>query len=201
MFSFTRLAVFASGRGSNAVAIFRKFEAHPDIQVALLVCNNPKAEIINQARHWKVPVVLCSNGTLAGQPEKLLQELQRHDIAFIALAGFVRLLPEEVVIAYRGRIFNLHPSLLPKYGGRGMYGLRVHEAVLRNKEPRTGITIHEVSEVYDKGRIVFSESVPVEHTLSAEELAAQVATLEHRHYPHVLAEEIRRRSHLLSALT
>lgn len=185
------IAVFASGKGSNAEAICRAFAAHY-IKVALIVCNNPAAEVLQRAKRLEIPTFLCSNDVLAQQPAHLLEVLRKYHIHFIALAGFLRLLPAEIIAAYRRRILNIHPALLPKYGGKGMYGIHVHKAVIKNKERQTGITIHEVNEAYDQGRILFQAQVPIPQHLrpSPQWLAAEVAKLEHKHYPRILAQEI-----------
>ena len=188
-----RLAVFSSGKGSNAEAIYRSFTKHKDVEFSLLLCNNPKAEVLDRAKSWDVPLLVCGND-LFKSSSFLLQVLRHHHIEFIALAGFLRLLPKEMIAAYKGRIFNIHPSLLPKYGGKGMYGIKVHEAVLREKERISGITIHEVDEEYDKGRIIFSKEmiIPYDIPPTAEKLSSCIRKLEHKYYPQILLEEMRK---------
>ena len=135
---------------------------------------------------------MCENK----EPSSLLNALRGNQIDFIALAGFLRLLPTEIISAYKGRVFNIHPSLLPKYGGKGMYGLRVHEAVLQNGDTESGITIHEVNESYDQGNIIFSEPLPISYAknqLTPEQLSLRIRALEHEHYPRILAEVINER--------
>ena len=189
------LAVCASGSGSNAEAICKAFSAESDLRVSLILCNRKRAGVISRAQRLGVTVELISDELLDQHPEEVLRLLRDHEIDFLALAGFLRLLPSEIVQAYSGRAFNIHPSLLPKYGGRGMYGLRVHQAVLEAQERESGMSIHEINEVYDQGRIIFQKSIDV-GTKDPRLLAKAINQLELRYYPQVLAEEIRKRSAL-----
>ena len=157
----------------------------------LLVCNRAGAEVLRRLECFGIEQLLISNERLEERPEELLDLLKQHQIDFIALAGFLQLLPAVIVRAYRGRILNIHPSLLPKYGGRGMYGRHVHEAVLRHQEAESGISIHQVNEAYDRGAIVFQTSIPVT-TDAPEALARMINDLEIRYYPEVIAQEIRK---------
>ena len=187
----TSLAIFASGSGSNAEAICAAFAHSNEIEVSLLVSNREGAEVLDRLERFGVEQLLISNHRLEQRPQVLLEAMSARAVDFIVLAGFLRLLPALLVRAYRGRILNIHPSLLPKYGGRGMYGRRVHEAVLRNREQKSGISIHQVNEAYDQGGVVFQASIPV--TMSEpDELARAINGLELRYYPEVIAREVRR---------
>lgn len=175
-----RVAIFASGSGTNAEAIFKHFRKHPQIEVSLLLCNNPAAGVIDRARNHNIPYRLFDRTQL--QHGEVLQWLSDAAITHIVLAGFLWLIPGALVSAYPGRIINIHPALLPKYGGKGMYGMKVHEAVKKTGEHETGITIHKVSEQYDEGAILFQAKCPVEDTDTPESIAQKVHQLEYRHF-------------------
>ncbi len=179
------LALFASGNGSNAEAIIRYFEGHPRIRVSDIFCNNPGAYVIERARHHRIDCLVFGRKDFAtGGPVQ--ERLCRSEVRYIALAGFLWLIPGFLVEAYAGRILNIHPALLPKYGGKGMYGQKVHEAVIAAGEAVSGISIHTVDEVYDRGQLVFQAECPVYGSDTPETLAKRIHELEHRHYPAVL---------------
>ena len=179
-----RLAVFASGNGSNAEAITRHLEASTHA-VELIVSNNPKAGVLKRARLLGVKqVVFEQKGKAAGR--YLVHQLEMHGIDAIALAGYLKLIPVDILNAYSERVWNIHPALLPMYGGKGMYGDRIHKRVLQDQVNRTGITIHQVNEEYDKGKILFQASFPVEKDWKLEELTDRIHRLEHMYYPRVL---------------
>ncbi len=179
------IAIFASGKGSNALKIWEHFRNHPEIKVVLIVCNNPKAGIIELATDWKIPVLLISKEDQEN-PEHLLNELQKHKIDWIVLAGYLWLIPEALIKKFPNRIINIHPALLPKYGGKGMYGMKVHEAVKIANEKQTGISIHLIDEEFDKGEIIFQASVMLDENDTPDSIAEKVHQLEHKHF----AEEI-----------
>lgn len=183
-----RIAIFASGSGSNAQQIIEHFGQN-SIQVALLVCNKKEAFVLERAKHLKVETKVISN-LEASNGEFLVQLMQRHSIDWIVLAGYLRKVPEDLTSAFESRILNIHPSLLPKYGGKGMYGIKVHEQVLKNNEVQSGITIHQVNAEYDRGSIVFQASLAVDSTWTPEELAQAIHKLEHQHYPRIIEEQI-----------
>ena len=185
----TSLAIFASGSGTNAEAICTTFEKEPDIQAALLICNRKDAGVWKRLERFDIKRELISNEDIEQHSDRLRRMLQQID--FIALAGFLRRLPSELIRAYSRRILNIHPSLLPKYGGLGMYEQHVHKAVLRHRDTRSGISIHQVSEAYDLGPIIFKKSIPV-RTDSPEELAHEINLLEREYYPKIIAQEIRK---------
>ena len=181
-----RLALFASGSGTNAEAIMSHFAHHPDVKVALLLSNNPNAYALERAKRFRVATRVFSRQEF--QNGTVLQWLREADVTHIVLAGFLWLIPENVLSAFRDRVVNIHPALLPKYGGKGMYGSKVHEAVKSAGETQTGITIHLVNERYDEGRILFQASCPLTHADTPESIAEKVHALEHRHFPAVIEQ-------------
>jgi phosphoribosylglycinamide formyltransferase-1 len=178
------IAVFASGSGSNAQKIFEHFDQHSSIKVALLVCNKPEAYVIDRAKQFGIPVLIIDKNQFQNAAF-LLSALKQHKIEFIVLAGFLWLIPAFLIQAYRDKMVNIHPALLPKYGGKGMHGMHVHKAVHENKEKESGISIHYVNEVYDSGKIIFQATCKVEN-LAPEDIAKEVLKLEHRHFPEVI---------------
>jgi formyltetrahydrofolate-dependent phosphoribosylglycinamide formyltransferase len=182
-----RLAIFASGAGSNAQKIIDYFRNHPFIHVELIVCNNPKAGVLAIAERENIPTLLLQKESFFGL-ESCLAELKESKIGFIVLAGFLWKLPASLVQAYRGRIVNIHPALLPRFGGKGMYGHYVHEAVIAAGEKESGITIHLVDEIYDNGAAIFKATCPVLPGDTPDSLAARIHALEHEHYPRVIGE-------------
>ncbi len=186
-----RLAVFASGSGSNAERFFQHFQESPVGRVSLLAVNRPDAGVVQRAANYNIPTFHFTNRQLA-QGRDVLHKLQEERIDFIVLAGFMRLIPDYLVEAYPNRIVNIHPALLPKWGGKGMYGHHVHQAVKNAGDTESGISIHYVNQQYDEGAIIFQASCPVlpEHT--AEEIGANVLKLEHQHYPRVVEDILRK---------
>lgn len=188
-----RIALFASGSGSNAEKIADYFVDSPHVQVSLVLTNNPKAGVIDRARRGfgtgrvHAPVVIFDRPTFY-QTDQIVRLLQRQEIDLIVLAGFMWLVPAELVRAFPNRIVNIHPALLPNYGGKGMYGHFVHEAVVAAGERESGITVHFVNEHYDEGAVIFQASCPVEPTDTPNDVARKVQVLEHTHYPRVVAE-------------
>ena len=178
------IAVFASGSGSNAQKIFEHFEQHSTVKVALLVCNKAEAYVIERAKQFGIPVLIVDKKSFNDEVF-LLSVLKQHKIEFIVLAGFLWLIPAYLIKAYPDKMVNIHPALLPKYGGKGMHGMHVHQAVHENKEKESGITIHYVNEVYDSGKIVFQTTCKVEG-LQPDDIAKEVLKLEHRHFPEVI---------------
>ncbi|MGC1243221.1 MAG: phosphoribosylglycinamide formyltransferase [Chryseosolibacter sp.] len=180
-----RVAVFASGSGTNAEEIFKYFKSHSSIEVVLLASNNPGAYALQRAENHHIKNAVFSrkefqDGTLI---RKLLEDAR---VTHIVLAGFLWLIPDYLLKAFPDRIINIHPALLPKYGGKGMYGAKVHEAVRASGEKETGITIHLVNERYDEGRILFQGKCSIEENYSPEDIAACVHELEHKYYPRVI---------------
>ncbi len=187
----TNLAIFASGTGSNADQICSYFKNHPFISVNLMISNKSNAGVLDIAASHGIRSAVLPKENWADQ-ENVLPVLKSRNITHIILAGFLLLLPSWLVMQYKGRILNIHPALLPKYGGKGMYGMKVHQKVKVAGESVSGITIHEVNENYDEGDIVFQEKINLEPGDSAEAIAHKVLQLEHYFYPRVIEKWIDR---------
>lgn len=179
------IAIFASGNGTNAERIIKHFEDHPNARVQLVISNNSNAVVLERAGKFGVKTEVFNRKKLV-ETEEVDQALAQNNIDFIVLAGFMLLLPERLVKKYKNRIVNIHPALLPKYGGKGMYGAFVHEAVVKNKDRESGISIHWVNEVYDEGQIIFQEKCRIDPADTAEDVAAKVHQLEYEHYPVII---------------
>ena len=184
-----RIAIFASGSGTNAQKIMEKFQDHPTISVRLVLSNNPDAYVLSRARQFHIPTLTFSRPELY-QSNHIMDILSVQGIDYIVLAGFLWLIPAYILKAYPNRIVNIHPALLPNYGGKGMYGRRVHEAVIAAKENESGISVHFVNEKYDEGQIIFQAKCLVESGDTPEILAARIHELEHKHYPKVIERVI-----------
>jgi phosphoribosylglycinamide formyltransferase-1 len=183
------LAIFASGSGSNAQKIIDYFDNHNSIRVALIVSNKADAGVLTIAQKQNIPFYIIQRKYFYDS-ENILAELQQADIQYIALAGFLWLIPAYLIRAFSNRIINIHPALLPKYGGKGMHGAHVHEAVKTAAETESGVTIHEVNERYDEGKIIFQATCDVFSTDSATDIAKKVLRLEHEHFAPVIARWI-----------
>ncbi len=181
------IAILASGTGTNADAICSHFAGHSLGKVVLIVTNNPEAGVLNVARRHGVQTAVVPNADIAAQ---LVSTLQEHGVEWVILAGFLRKIPENVLEAFPNRIINIHPALLPDFGGKGMYGSHVHEAVIQAGKTESGITIHRVNAHYDKGEILFQARCPVMAGDTPQSLAARIHTLEHQHYPQVIEEQL-----------
>lgn len=181
------IAIFASGNGSNAQQIIDHFRSHSNIKIVLLVCNNARAAVLNIAIKEQIPYLIVEKEKFA-TGDAYLHQLIEKKTNLIVLAGFLWKLPASLVNAYRDHIINIHPALLPKYGGAGMYGHHVHQAVLDNKEKETGITIHYADELYDHGKIIFQARCPVMDNDTVSTLAKRVQQLEHEHYPKTIEQ-------------
>ena len=183
----TRIAILASGSGSNAEAILRHFEGSETVDVAFVGCNRPETQagIYERTRQMGVETTRFSKAELLDGV--LQQALQSKGIDWVVLAGFLMHIPESLVRTYRGRMLNVHPSLLPKFGGKGMYGLHVHRAVLDANEKESGMTVHKVTEAYDEGAVVFQAACVVEPNDTPESLAERVMKLELMYYPRAIA--------------
>jgi phosphoribosylglycinamide formyltransferase-1 len=176
-----RIAIFASGTGSNAEVLIRHFEFHSDAQVTLLISNRPDAGALKIAQEYGVETMVVDREQFFA-PRSVLDELKVRGIDMIVLAGFLWLIPEILIRAYRNRIVNIHPALLPKFGGKGMYGRNVHSAVLAAGEKESGITIHYVNERFDEGDHIAQFTCTVDAGDTIETLAAKVQRLEHEHF-------------------
>lgn len=183
----TKLAIFASGTGTNAAKIIEHFKRGNSVQVELIVVNKPNAGVISIAKAHHIDTLLIERLAFY-ETHEYLNDLKKRGIDFLILAGFLWKVPEYLIAAFPNKIVNIHPALLPKFGGKGMYGMKVHEAVVDAGEKETGITIHYVNKAYDEGAIIFQSTCTVEPTDSAEMVAHKVHELEHRHFATVLEE-------------
>ena len=186
-----QIAIFASGAGSNAARIIDHFRHHPGIRVSLVVCNKPGAGVLDVAAEKQVPTLIIEKERFFHE-DAYVGELRAHQIGFIVLAGFLWKVPAALVQAYPRRIINIHPALLPKFGGKGMYGRFVHEAVITAKEQESGITIHYVDELYDHGEPIFQQKVLVEADDTPETLAKKVHGLEYEFFAQVIEDEVQK---------
>ncbi len=184
-----RIAIFASGRGSNARNIINYFENNPSISVDLIVSNKQTAPVLDIGKQFDINTLVINRVDFYNSTE-LLKVFQKQKIDFIVLAGFLWLIPAYLVKAYNNRIINSHPALLPKDGGKGMYGMNVHKAVHAAKEKETGITIHYVNEKYDEGNVIFQASCSLESTDTPESIAQKIHQLEYAHFPRIIEATI-----------
>ena len=185
------IAVFASGTGTNADNLINYFNKTQTANVCLIVCNNPNAGVIKIAERNNIPHILIEKENFF-KGDGYVSELKNAQIDFIVLAGFLWKLPSVLINAYRNKIVNIHPALLPKFGGKGMYGNFVHEAVLSAKEKESGITIHFVDEFYDNGKTIFQTTCPVYENDTTETLAKRIHELEYKYFPKVIEEVIQK---------
>ncbi|MDO6434410.1 phosphoribosylglycinamide formyltransferase [Flavitalea sp. BT771] len=182
-----QIAIFASGAGSNAARIIDHFRHHSSIKISLVVCNKPDAGVLNIAAREHIPTLLLEKERFF-RGDAYVPVLKELNIHFIVLAGFLWKVPSALVQSYKGKIVNIHPALLPKYGGKGMYGRLVHEAVIAAKEKASGITIHYVDELYDHGQTIFQASCSIDEDDTPETLAQKVHLLEHEHFPRIIEQ-------------
>ena len=181
-----KISIFVSGGGTNLQRIAEYFAENPEVEVANVICNNPKAYAIERAKNLGIPCKLINRAEF--KSEDFTRELLNQNIDLIVLAGFLWLVPKHLIDAFPNRIINIHPALLPKYGGKGFYGEHVHEAVVAAKEEYSGITIHYVNEHYDSGDIIFQAQVALEEGETPDSLAAKIHTVEYKHYPEVIEQ-------------
>lgn len=186
-----KIAIFASGSGTNAENIIRYFTEKPQIQIALVLTNKPDAYVLERAHKLNVPTCICTKPDFL-QDGKVLSVLRKYEIDFIILAGFLLKVPDELIHEFPSRIVNIHPALLPKYGGKGMYGDKVHEAVVAAGETESGITIHYINEHYDEGNIIFQTSCQVSPEDTPHDVASKVHALEYKYYPIVIEDLLQR---------
>jgi phosphoribosylglycinamide formyltransferase-1 len=183
------IAIFASGAGSNAQAIIHYFKDHAFIKVALVFCNKPGAGVLDIARKENIPALLISR-EIFFSAHSCVPEMREKSIDFIVLAGFLWKIPQPIIAAYSRRVINIHPALLPKYGGKGMYSAHVHNAVLSAAEKESGITIHYVDEHYDNGDIIFQARCAINENDTPETLAQRIHGLEHQHFSKTIEQVI-----------
>ena len=186
------IAVFASGSGSNAENIIKHFNSGNVAQVKLIIFNKATAQVVERGKNLGVPTMILPKEELTCEsPLMLLETLAQNKIDTIILAGYLLKIPQTLIAAYQDKIINIHPALLPKFGGKGMYGMNVHKAVIEAGEKESGITIHLVDAVYDNGKILFQASCPVIPTDTPESLADKIHALEKEHFPAVIENYIK----------
>ena len=179
-----RIIFFASGSGTNVENIIKYFQSNKAVEITLILTNNPNAGVVRRAKKMKKPLMLFSKRELLDQ--SLLRKINTINPDLIILAGFLLKIPKEFIKAFPKKIINVHPAILPKFGGKGMYGNRIHQSVKDAGEQKTGITIHFVNEYFDQGEIIFQASVNVACDDSVEEIADKVHQLEYAHYPKLI---------------
>ena len=184
-----RIAIFASGGGSNAIKLLDYFEKSKDIEVVLLLTNNENAGVLEKTEDRVDQMIISNEG--ANDGAYLTEVMQELGVDYIVLAGYLRKIPVELINAYPKHIINIHPALLPKYGGKGMYGMNVHNAVLENKEVESGITIHLVNEVYDEGKILAQYTTAISPNDDADKIQKKVLEIEHLFFSEVVDKYIR----------
>jgi phosphoribosylglycinamide formyltransferase 1 len=181
-----KIVIFASGSGTNAENIIKYFASKNLGTVVAVFTNNPNAKVIERAKNHNIPTVIFSKEDLIER--KVLQKINPLQPDLIILAGFLLKFPQNIIEAYPNQIINIHPALLPKYGGKGMYGMHIHQAIIENKEPETGITVHYVNENYDEGAIIFQKSVSVTDCKTPEEVAQKIHELEMEYFPKIISQ-------------
>ena len=184
-----KISIFASGSGSNAENIIQYFAQKPQFCVKSVFCNVPDAYVLERAKKYRIPTFVFNREEFRN-PDKVFRQLQEQEIDFIVLAGFLWLMPSFIAAAWPNKIVNIHPALLPAYGGKGMYGHYVHEAVIAAGEKESGITIHYVNDHYDQGAIIFQAKCPVLPTDTPDDLAARIHELEYRYFPEIIEKTI-----------
>lgn len=177
-----RMAIMASGGGSNAEAIMSYFKGHAEIEVALIISNRPTAGVLDKAAAFNVPSLVITNYDLQN-PENIIRKLNELKVSWIVLAGYLNMIPRELISVFEHRILNIHPSLLPKYGGKGMYGKYVHQAVFTADDQESGMTIHYVNDKYDEGKIILQARCCIRNCKDPNAIAEEVLKLEHYYYP------------------
>lgn len=185
------IAIFASGSGSNAQKIMEYFAERHDVSVQLVISNRADAGVLKIAESFGVDSIVIDRYTFY-ETEDVLSLLSKYEVSLLVLAGFLWLVPAYLIEAYQGRILNIHPALLPKYGGKGMHGIHVHRAVKTAQESESGISIHYVNERYDEGQIIFQAHCQLSPMDTPEDIARKVLTLEHQYYPKVIDQILHR---------
>jgi phosphoribosylglycinamide formyltransferase 1 len=187
------IILFASGKGRNAENIMRHFKSSADVQVLALLANNPDAEVIQKAKQFKIPVTVFNKKEFY-ESDAILDFLKEKNPSLIVLSGFLWLVPEKIIQAFRKKIINIHPALLPKFGGKGMFGNNVHQQVIASAEKESGITIHYVDESYDEGDVIFQKKCAVEPTDTPESLAEKIHRLEIKYFPLVIESLLKKKN-------
>lgn len=183
------IAIFVSGSGTNMENIMLHFEKNKKIKVAAVYCNNPEAYALKRAEKYKIPRIVFTKPQFF-ETHEVLHDLQSRHIDWIILAGFLWLVPQSILQAFPQRIINIHPALLPDFGGKGMYGMRVHEAVIKQGKRESGITIHTVDEKYDNGNILFQAKCKVSEMDTPQDLAHKIHQLEQQYFPIIIEKTV-----------
>jgi len=186
-----RIAIFASGSGSNAQKIMEHFKKHTDAEVAIVLTNNPEAYVLQRADNFEIPTHIFDKHEFY-QTNEILNLLKNLNIDVIVLAGFLWLIPDTILANYPKRIINIHPALLPKYGGKGMYGDRVHKEVLANGDEESGISIHYVNEDFDTGEIIYQARFKIEKNDDLELVKFKGQQLEHQYFPKIIEQVLKK---------
>lgn len=179
-----KIVVFASGSGTNAENIIKYFKQTEIAKVVSVFTNNAEAKVIERAKNHQIPVEIFSKNELLER--NVLQKIEKIDPDLIILAGFLLKFPENIIEKYPNKIINIHPALLPNYGGKGMYGMHIHRAIINNKEKETGISIHYVNENYDEGGIIFQQNIALTDEDTPETVAEKIHELEQKHFPEII---------------
>ncbi len=187
----TKIAIFASGTGTNAQKIIEYFKQHDTIDVNLVVSNKKAAPVLERAKEFSIETLVIDRKNFY-ETHNILKKLNEYSIDFVVLAGFLWLVPAYLTKSFENKIVNIHPALLPKYGGKGMYGMNVHRAVKQAKESESGITIHYVNEKYDDGAIIFQAKCTIDLNDTPDDIAQKVRKLEHKYFPKIIEETIRK---------
>jgi phosphoribosylglycinamide formyltransferase 1 len=179
-----KIVLFASGSGTNAENIIVHFNKKSQSNVVAVFSNNPHAKVVERAKKLDVNALIFNKEELTSG--KVMEQLKTIQPDLIVLAGFLLKFPETIIKEFTNKIINIHPALLPNYGGKGMYGMNIHQAVFENNEKETGITVHHVNEHYDEGKVVFQKAINIENCKSPEEIANKIHQLEHEYFPKVI---------------
>jgi len=180
-----QIIIFASGSGTNAERIINYFSDSKDVKIHSIFCNNPNAFVIERAKKFNIPITIFSKDQFY-ENETILKKLLSINPNLIVLAGFLWLIPSNIINSFKNKIINIHPALLPKYGGKGMYGEKIHREVLSNNEKESGITIHKVNEKYDQGDIIFQKKCIISEEDTIDTLAKKIHILEYIHFPLII---------------
>jgi phosphoribosylglycinamide formyltransferase 1 len=183
--SITNIALLASGKGTNVQNFINYYRIHDRVKISLIVSDNPNAYVLKRANNENIPSIVIEKQKWKDE-NFVLSVFQQYNIGFIVLAGYLSLIPSYLIKAYHNKIINIHPALLPNYGGKGMYGMKVHETVIAAGETKSGISIHYVNEEYDKGTVIFQASCSIREEDTPESLAKKIHKLEYNNYPRVL---------------
>lgn len=186
-----KIALFASGSGSNVENIYNYFKEKTDVQITKVYCNNRNAGVLERCNRLGIPFMLFSKTDFL-KSNKVENDIEDNNIDLIVLAGFLLLIPEKFIERFKERVINIHPALLPKHGGQGMYGDNVHKSVVQHKDTESGITIHLVNEIYDDGEIIFQAKCEVNPLDTYSDVAEKVHVLEYEHYPRIIEEYLRK---------